>query len=143
MRPILRLLFRPFPFMALGSWTGTPYAGAGPPILWALFSALMVGAASAGEPPRLILDIDVTGDPLQDLDPRLIFVGGSLTVFAGDDGLHGEEPWITDGTAAGTRMILDLRPGTESSSPSDWAEVAGEIVFAADAGVEGRELWKT
>jgi ELWxxDGT repeat protein len=38
--------------------------------------------------------------------------GGKL-LFAGSEGIHGAEPWITDGTRAGTRMVANVRPETE------------------------------
>lgn len=38
-------------------------------------------------------------------------VQGKLA-FAADDGVHGFEPWTTDGTRAGTRMIKDVCPGS-------------------------------
>ncbi|MEJ0032230.1 MAG: ELWxxDGT repeat protein [Bacteroidota bacterium] len=36
-------------------------------------------------------------------------------IFYGADEDHGDEPWITDGTAAGTTMLADTEPGGETS----------------------------
>jgi ELWxxDGT repeat protein len=40
--------------------------------------------------------------------------GGKLLFFA-SDGVHGLEPWTSDGTAAGTTLLADLNPGIGSS----------------------------
>ncbi len=61
--------------------------------------------------------------------------------FVGDDLEHGRELWSSDGTAAGTRMVLDLLPGAEGSVPSDLVVLEDRLLFAADDGVHGRELW--
>lgn len=37
-------------------------------------------------------------------------LGQGRALFAADDGLHGEELWITDGTPSGTLQIEDLSP---------------------------------
>jgi uncharacterized protein (TIGR03382 family) len=42
--------------------------------------------------------------------------------------------WVSDGTAAGTRIIAEIAPGSESSNPFGFAEVGGRVVFWADAG---------
>lgn len=40
---------------------------------------------------------------------------GRLVVFGGTDPEHGAEPWVTDGTPAGTRLLRDLCEGSCSS----------------------------
>lgn len=57
---------------------------------------------------------------------------------------HGFEPWVSDGTAAGTRMITDLRPGPEGSiALTPFFVHDGFAYFAANDGVHGDELWRT
>ena len=43
--------------------------------------------------------------------------GGTLVYFAADDGVAGREPWLSDGTASGTRRIADLCPGDAQGVP--------------------------
>lgn len=64
-------------------------------------------------------------------------------VFAADDGAHGSEPWRSDGSAAGTALLLDLRPGDDSSHPYGFAVAGGRVAFLADDGVHGIEPWIT
>jgi uncharacterized repeat protein (TIGR01451 family) len=68
---------------------------------------------------------------------------GNGAVFVGDDGTHGEEPWVSDGTAAGTLPLADLFPGARGSEPHWLTAAAGRVFFEADDGVHGRELWAT
>jgi ELWxxDGT repeat protein len=63
--------------------------------------------------------------------------------FKANDGIHGEELWRTDGTPAGTVMIMDIYPGSQSSQPSGFIEINERILFSATDGVNGRELWET
>jgi ELWxxDGT repeat protein len=64
-------------------------------------------------------------------------------VFPIQTSATGIEPWITDGTAAGTRLLADLNPGAASSTGYGFsgAPAGGALVFAADDGRGGREPW--
>jgi ELWxxDGT repeat protein len=59
-------------------------------------------------------------------------------VFGANDGVHGYEAWHTDGTAVGTALVTDIRPGSDGSSPSRFTAFAGKAFFAAADG-----LWST
>jgi ELWxxDGT repeat protein len=72
---------------------------------------------------------------------------GDRLVFMGTDGVHGFEPWVTDGTAEGTRMLADLHP-TQGSYPSTvgagWIAVRGNTaVFVAARATDDFQLYKT
>jgi len=64
-------------------------------------------------------------------------------LFTIDDGVHGLEPWITDGTTAGTRMVGDLCPGTCSSFAWPMLAANGRFYFSASDDVHGEELWSS
>lgn len=99
-------------------------------------------------PPRLVKDINpgFIGSGLG----NFLDVGG-LLYFTADDGVHGRELWVSDGTAAGTQMVQDIFPGeTEFSGPnsSDPFNLTvvptldgPQLFFTANDGVRGRELW--
>lgn len=55
---------------------------------------------------------------------------GGLTYFSASDDTHGYEPWVSDGTEAGTRLLADLVP-TGGSDPSFLAAVESQVFFAA------------
>jgi ELWxxDGT repeat protein len=70
------------------------------------------------------------------------FTGANGNVlFAASSATHGSELWITDGTAAATQLLADIRPGTGSSSPSSLTAVGDKVFFTADAPVVGRALF--
>jgi ELWxxDGT repeat protein len=80
---------------------------------------------------------DLTGDANAPVPPYLsptpvLAVGGKL-FFARQDAATGSEPWVSDGTAAGTRRLADLIPGAGGSNTRFLAEVNGRAVFRADA----------
>jgi trimeric autotransporter adhesin len=75
--------------------------------------------------------------------PSGLRVVDGLLLFAADDGVSGHEPWVSDGTALGTRRVADLAPGALPSSPSGFTRVgSGRVLFAADDVVHGRELFE-
>lgn len=70
-------------------------------------------------------------------------VGGQpVAVFTGDGGGQNWEPWITDGTQAGTRLLADVRPGPQSSLPANYTFANGLVFFTAVGDpADGYELW--
>ena len=79
-------------------------------------------------------------------------LGNGKVVFFANDGYRGEEPFVTDGTAAGTTLLKDIDPGPADSTPHQGiqqtnyqtAVVAnGRLFFDATDGVDGYELWTT
>jgi ELWxxDGT repeat protein len=81
-------------------------------------------------------ETDPAGANIQDL-----VVLGNLLYFTADDGVHGQELWRSDGTAAGTWMVKDVNPGPAGSGISDLTVLGHRLFFAADDGVHGSELW--
>lgn len=77
-------------------------------------------------------------DFMSDLDGRLVFSAydGSATVSAG-------QPWISDGTSAGTQLISAIaNPGAQGVAFSH-ATSAGNVFFVFDNDGSGFALWDT
>ena len=53
----------------------------------------------------------------------------------------GAELWRSDGTPAGTSLLLDIRPGPEGSKPSNMRMLGDKLLFFASDGVNGTEPW--
>jgi ELWxxDGT repeat protein len=70
---------------------------------------------------------------------------GRRLFFIGEDGVHGWEPWVSDGTEAGTRMVDDVNPGGASSMSRAFRfiDLQGTALFVADEPAFGRELWRS
>ena len=65
-----------------------------------------------------------------------------LVFFVAYDPEFGKEIWVTDGTADGTRLAVDLRSGPQSSVPEQLSIWNDTLYFVANAGDEvGREIW--
>ncbi len=100
---------------------------------------------SDGTPAGTVQVADIfPGSTTSDLR-SLINVNGTL-YFSANDGIHGYELWTSDGTEQGTFMVADIRQGTMdgiglSNSGSTLGQVNGKLVFGADDGLSGAELW--
>jgi len=70
---------------------------------------------------------------------------GQRVLFVGYNATTGIEPWISDGTVAGTQMLLDIESQTGNESGRvDKLTTAGSIaMFEAFDPTHGIELWKT
>jgi len=63
--------------------------------------------------------------------------------FSANDGVHGNELWVTDGTEAGTDLLKDIYLGANGSEPYGFVVYNEKLYFSADDGVNGEELWVT
>ncbi len=68
---------------------------------------------------------------------------GKKVYFAYDDGVHGRELWVSDGTRLGTRLVEDVLPGPGSSDPRQLHVEGNLLLFSASDGVHGREPWRS
>ena len=62
--------------------------------------------------------------------------------FSGCTAESGCEPWVSDGTAVGTRRLRDLTPGTYGSNPRQFVRMGARVFFFADTPA-GPGLWQT
>ena len=63
--------------------------------------------------------------------------------FVADNGETGRELFVSDGTAEGTKLLVDLNPGVDGSDPTNFVEFNNKLYFAADNGESGAELFVT
>ncbi len=79
------------------------------------------------------------------------FVWNNNIYFNAGTRISGGEPWVSDGTREGTRMLKDIMPGINGSFHStDYLEVSryfhlfrDRLWFCADDGIHGYEVWST
>lgn len=67
---------------------------------------------------------------------------GSRVFFSARTPEHGIEPWVTDGTPAGTRLLRDVQRGTAHSSPHAFTVFEGRAWFVARSGNRQR-MWRS
>lgn len=94
-----------------------------------------------GGPAYLVKDIDPTVVEVMIYPGRLTAVGDRI-FFSGDDGINGRELWLSDGSASGTAMVLDINPGHDHADIDQLVSHNGELFFSAFHGYwEG--IWKS
>jgi ELWxxDGT repeat protein len=65
---------------------------------------------------------------------------GHRVFFIADDGVHGRELWVSDGTEEGTSLVLDIRPGPEGCAFQGMTAALGRVFLGAYDG-EWFGLW--
>jgi len=100
----------------------------------------------SNDPDRLwVTDgIEAGTSPLsQDLSPTSALVsGGNVLYFGGRDAPHGEELWQTDGTPEGTRLVVDLAPGPQSSGPTSITVIGDSVYVSTRQGPTQFAAWR-
>ena len=66
-----------------------------------------------------------------------------LYFVSAEDGTHGRELWVTDGTESYTELFADLVAGTASSYPGQFTQLGDYLYFTANNGTNNGTLWRT
>lgn len=74
--------------------------------------------------------------------PRSYTQLGNKFVFSARTLATGLEPWVSDGTQAGTMMLKDIYPGVADSDPVAFTELGGKLYFKVLTPA-GPQLWET
>ena len=88
---------------------------------------------------------------LQGSNPSNFIEFNDRLYFSADNGESGRELFVSDGTSAGTQLLVDLNPGAydsyygpsfpQGSNPSNFVEFNGKLYFSANNGESGSELF--
>ena len=94
---------------------------------------------------RLVKDIN-PGPNNSSFPDQLIAFKGKL-FFNANDGVHGNELWVSDGTQEGTYMLKNIWEETgdylSHGYPQDFFATEDLLFFIANDGIHGVELWQT
>ena len=146
---------------------GPPFAEGSNPSNFIEFNDKLYFSANDGENGNELFVSDGTAEGtklLVDLNPgssNYGFANGSYLsnfvefngklYFSANDGESGNELFVSDGTAEGTQLLVDLNPGVydgnygppfaEGSNPRSLVEFNGKLYFSANDGKSGSELW--
>lgn len=77
--------------------------------------------------------------------PESIVTIDTFLYLSAGDNTHNREPWITDGTQSGSRMLKDIFPGNYAGIGIRpyFTKYNNKIYFTASEGTNGYELWVT
>lgn len=105
-----------------------------------LVTGLIIWLAGATQAQSAI-PLKLTADGIRiSVDNRLTYCNGRL-YFGANESPFGEEPWISDGTVAGTSRLRDIAIGSEGSYPRGFTPLNTLVFFTASSRSHGRELW--
>lgn len=85
---------------------------------------------------------------VKDLSTSITYAASAINgkgYFFANNGVNGYEPWVTDGTAAGTFMLVDAKTGSPNSNVDDlfYPLSSGNIAFRASHTTANKDLWVT
>jgi ELWxxDGT repeat protein len=115
--------------------------------------AMSGGAFAGAGPAHLLKDINQVPSSNRGSFPQGFRRLGNILLFQAFTPETGRELWRTDGTEAGTFLVKDIHPGYLPAfnypypgfyrSAALYVELDGALIFPANDGVHGFELWRT
>ncbi|MEZ5988816.1 MAG: hypothetical protein R3F30_06780 [Planctomycetota bacterium] len=75
--------------------------------------------------------------------PNYLCALDDVLLFSALEPSAGRELWRSDGTTAGTTLVLDIYGGTSSGNPLYLVRLGSKVLFQANDGKSGAELWVT
>ncbi|MEC8589732.1 MAG: hypothetical protein VXY35_06230, partial [Candidatus Thermoplasmatota archaeon] len=93
--------------------------------------------------PMMLMDIHASGDsiPGRELGIHVVEADrGQRFFFDADDGVHGRELWVSDGTSIGTTMLGDMESGDAIGWNSEVTTWMNGVVFTTN-GQQGNRMW--
>jgi ELWxxDGT repeat protein len=103
----------------------------------------LAGAQSDGGPAFRVADLpgrEYSGLP-SPVD--VVTAAGGVAYFITNDCLHGHELWRSDGTAAGTRPVGDIRPG-QLAGVFDLFATGSDVLFTSQESLcSDMRLWRS
>jgi ELWxxDGT repeat protein len=126
---------------AVSSHNGTQAAKVGGRVLFLADDGLTANRLwTTDGNPASAAPLACTGTCPTDITSDLVPIGGRVVFLS--QGPYREEIWTSDGTQAGTRLLVDTCPGCQSLDTRILHVTSREVVFAA-RGPHGYAFWKT
>ncbi len=68
---------------------------------------------------------------------------GTNALLSANDGIHGDELWISDGTTNGTVLLKDIAAGVDGPPPAEAVALGSNLLFSVQPPSFGGQLWKS
>lgn len=93
---------------------------------------------------KMVKDINPAGGIISSTAFSELISDGQYLYFGAITPGFGNEIWVSDGTATGTKMLKEIAVGSASSNPGDFFRFNNKVYFFAKSDVfKGAELWET
>lgn len=131
---------RPHPLAATAAPAPGRSSGSAPPRALLLCAAALASPALHAQA-ELLADIHLGNGPAAGSEPGQFLSVGAGTVFRACSREFGCELWVSTLNHPQAVPLTDICPGPCDSDPGDLAYLSSFLLFSADDGQHGRELW--
>jgi trimeric autotransporter adhesin len=99
---------------------------------------------------EMVMDVNVVGvrgknksNVTQSSSPADLTEYNGLLYFTADNGIEGRQLWSTNGSEAGTAIVMPIRDHPDGCQPANLTVFKNLLYFTADDGANGFQLWST